>query len=208
MKLIITRHGQTCWNAQSRTQGRTDIPLDDIGLLQAEYFGKRLCGMAVSAIYSSPLSRAVMTAAPAGRLLGLPVIPDDRLIERNFGAWEGRVFSELKTDFPELWRLWRQDPENCLPPEAESIADVQARCMDFLADIWKKYPNKADAVVIVCHSIPARLMLAALIGLPLSRFQSFLLSNASYTEVSCENGENRIVVLNDTNHLPKETLCM
>lgn len=207
MKLIITRHGRTEWNAQTRTQGRTDIPLDETGLRQAQCFGKRVAALPVCAIYASPLSRAMQTAAPAGALLQLPVTPDERLIERDFGEWEGHAFSELAVLYPALWEQWKHDPSRCVPPHAETIEQVRPRCVDFLEDVQQKHPGQNDTVLVVCHSIPARVMVAELIGLPLARFHSIRLDNAAYSELDCHPGECKMVVLNDVCHLPEELRC-
>ena len=91
MKLYLTRHGETEWNRQNRVLGRTDIPLNKTGLQQAEATAKYLAGRAINLIYTSPLSRAVMT----GRIIAAEqdekctCVVRDCLIEQDFGVFEG-----------------------------------------------------------------------------------------------------------------------
>src|SRR5690242_8696605 len=87
--LLLVRHGETDWNAEGRLQGQTDRPLNEYGRRQARELAERLAGDGVVAIYASDLSRAKETAEIVGGRLGLPVVVDPDLRERNWGTWEG-----------------------------------------------------------------------------------------------------------------------
>ena len=88
MKLILIRHGRTDWNVQGRVQGRTDIPLDETGLRQAAAVARRLSGIHLNAIYTSPLRRAHDTAKAVAAFHSCDVHVAQQLTEINFGAWE------------------------------------------------------------------------------------------------------------------------
>ena len=88
MRLILVRHGQTEWNQLGRIQGRTDIPLNDTGIMQARAAGEWLSQRRIDAVYSSPMQRAFDTATEIARPHGLPVISRDDIIETDFGPWE------------------------------------------------------------------------------------------------------------------------
>ena len=92
--LLLIRHGETDWNASGRLQGHTDRPLNDYGRRQARELADRLSDDAIAAIYASDLSRAKETAEIVGARLGLPVVVDADLRERNWGSWEGLTPSE------------------------------------------------------------------------------------------------------------------
>ena len=95
MAVYLVRHGETDWNIEKRFQGQRDIPLNATGLAQAEASGKALEGVRFSAIFSSPLSRAVRTAqAISTHTGGAPVVTDPRLVERSFGELEGMTVPE------------------------------------------------------------------------------------------------------------------
>ena len=75
-RIIAIRHGETAWNVDARIQGHLDIPLNDIGLWQAERAGAALADERLDAIYSSDLQRALSTAQAVGQTTGCPVQPD------------------------------------------------------------------------------------------------------------------------------------
>jgi broad specificity phosphatase PhoE len=94
------RHGETDWNAQGLSQGRTDIPLNEVGLLQARRAAKTLAAIGgIATIVASPLVRARVTAEIAAEALGLPVAFDDGLQEVNFGEQEGQPMGDWYDDW-------------------------------------------------------------------------------------------------------------
>ena len=93
--LLLVRHGETDWNAEGRLQGHTDRPLNDYGRRQAAALADRLVADdTIDAVYASDLARARETAEILAGRLGLPVVTDPDLRERNWGNWEGLTGSE------------------------------------------------------------------------------------------------------------------
>ena len=90
MKIYVARHGQTSWNKENKICGRTDIELDDEGRKQAGLLADRLKNKNISVIIASPLKRAQETAGYISKAIGVPIITDERLIEQNFGIYEGK----------------------------------------------------------------------------------------------------------------------
>ncbi len=137
----MIRHGRTDWNASRRIQGRTDIPLSATG--RAEQTLRSVPeDFADAPAFSSPLVRATETA----RLMGIadPII-DDRLIEMNFGDWEGGTHAELKAEKPqEMIRLEAMGLD-MRPPNGETPREVAARLTDFLGH------RIADRCLLFCH---------------------------------------------------------
>ncbi|GAA0608696.1 hypothetical protein GCM10009416_51870 [Craurococcus roseus] len=94
------RHGETDWNAQGLSQGRTDIPLNAVGLAQAERAARTLKDGGIATIVSSPLSRARATAEIVAEALDLPIAAfDDDLCETNFGEQEGQPMGDWYDDW-------------------------------------------------------------------------------------------------------------
>jgi glucosyl-3-phosphoglycerate phosphatase len=156
--LVLWRHGQTAYNVEHRFQGQSDVPLDDVGRLQAAQAAPYLAAMKPSAIYSSDLSRATATAEALARLTGLPVQLDKDLRERSGGAWEGLTESEIAERFPEERKTWS-------PPDGEPVSAVTERASAALVRI-------ADAVgggslaVVVSHGAALSLAIGNLLGVP------------------------------------------
>ena len=98
MKIYVTRHGQTDWNVQGKTQGRADIELNEVGIKQAKQTKEELKNIDIDLIICSPLKRAKKTAEIINEGRNIPIIFDDQIIERNFGEFEGE-----KIKFDEFW---------------------------------------------------------------------------------------------------------
>lgn len=92
------RHGQTDWNVEGRIQGHTDTPLNATGLQQAYTAAQKLTGHPITHIVSSPLIRALKTAAITAESVRLPVHVDSRLMERTFGSIEGKLRAEVQRE--------------------------------------------------------------------------------------------------------------
>ena len=106
-KLYFVRHGESEWNVADKICGRTDIPLTKRGHEQAVETGKKIVAEGIKAdeILYSPLLRAADTAKHISGMTGIPAHMEPRLIEQNFGIWEGTSprnsaeFLEAKKDF-------------------------------------------------------------------------------------------------------------
>ncbi|MBO6242359.1 MAG: histidine phosphatase family protein [Butyrivibrio sp.] len=145
MKIYVTRHGQTDYNAQSRMQGRIDIPLNERGKEQAGITRKKIGDVKFDAVYSSPLIRAVETATIVGNVSENQIIKDDRILEANFGRYEGIAYHKVGLPMTGYWGFPEIFPA---PPGVETIPEMIRRTSSFLSELEKKdYEN----VLVVCH---------------------------------------------------------
>ena len=128
--LLLLRHGPTAWNAEGLIQGRTDIPLspEGEGVVRSWVLPDRLRDRAWVA---SPLKRAAATAA----ILGLDPVPDARLVEMDWGAWEGRTLAGLRAELGDLMAAWEARGLDFRGPGGESPRDVQDRLRPWLAEV-------------------------------------------------------------------------
>lgn len=127
-RIVAIRHGETSWNVDGRIQGHLDIPLNDIGLWQAQCTGAALADEHFDAIYSSDLQRALVTAQSVGQTTGCAVQPDTGLRERCFGCFEGRTFKDIEAEAPEQALRWRKrDPEFVPDNGGESLHMLRGR---------------------------------------------------------------------------------
>lgn len=139
LNVYLLRHGQTLWNAEGNKYcGRTDIPLTPLGIEQAGLAAGHLKEVKISQVYSSPLERARHTAEIAGG--GLPVHTDPRLIEVDFGHWEGKTRAGFISEDPVLWDNWCRDPGTARAGgTGETALEVVRRVDDFFTEALREY---------------------------------------------------------------------
>jgi broad specificity phosphatase PhoE len=194
------RHGETAWNAEGRLCGSTDVPLSDVGRHQAQALARRMQPILVEALYSSPLGRALETARVIGHAIAREPVVDNRLVELNYGAWEGRTFEEIKREAPAVYQAWDADPGSLAPPQGETGAHLIERVTPFLAEVARKHP--AGNVVVVCHKTVTRLLACHITGAPLAEYRRRIpMENAALNAFETVDGNWRVVALNDTAHL-------
>ena len=149
--LWLVRHGQTDWNVEARYQGQTDVPLNSVGVQQAQALAVDLSGQHFDAVFSSPLQRARLTAEIIAAEHFLPVQLDERLREIHQGLWEGEIYHNLVVRFPDEMRKRRENPYQFRPPKGESAAEVAARVAQAADDIARLYPG--GSVLVVSHAL-------------------------------------------------------
>ncbi|MGD3109121.1 histidine phosphatase family protein [Streptomyces sp. YGL11-2] len=193
---ILVRHGETVWHAENRYAGRSDVPLTDHGREQARALAQWAATAGLTAVWSSPLSRARLTAAPAADACGLTPHIDERLYEVDFGQGEGLTRDEMRRRFPQRLAAFLADPvENHLPggEHPRRAAERAAAC---LADIAREQPD--GRVLLVAHSTLVRVLLCHLLGIPLADYRRVFpqLHNGALTEIRVAHGQTALLRLN------------
>lgn len=173
MKLYIARHGETQWNVDDRISGRTDIPLTERGLEQAKALAEKAVGKGIEVIIASPLIRARQTAQAVSDVLGIPVAIDERLIELNFGIFEG-----LDRGHPDFQRYRGQLPLRF--PGGESAFDLAHRVKSCLEDVKRDHAGKT--VLLVCHGGVCRMVKSFFEDMTNDEFCGYHAPNAELTE--------------------------
>lgn len=149
--LFLVRHGETEWNRVGRWQGKTDIPLSEVGRQQARALAADLMGRGIADVHASDLRRAMETAQLIAAVLGLPALKvDPRLRERGFGCFEGFTREECAERHPEAWMRYLAD-RRATPPGGEAQADVAARILAALTDIARAPVAAGAATLVVSH---------------------------------------------------------
>lgn len=198
-RFFLVRHGQTGWNKEARFRGRVDIELDERGVKQAEATAERLAGCEATAVFSSPLRRAVMTAEPVARRLGLEVAPLEGINDMDFGSWEGRSVDEVRERDGELFEQWRLRPDVIRIPEGETLDEVRDRAAAALDELGGRYEN--DTVVLVTHRVVCKVLLCYLLGLDNSHFWRIAQDTAAVNCFYMDGGRSTVSLVNDTCHL-------
>lgn len=198
-RIIITRHGQTVTNREGRFCGHMETDLTDLGQLQARALGKRLVDLDLKAVYTSGLSRAVLTGHLATEDRGLPVHVDPDLRELHYGEWEGEKGTVVARRYPEQHKLMRAEDPAWNPPGGENIGVVRDRTYAALQRIIKKHKN--ETVLVVTHGTAINCMLSVVMGVAPTHNFRFGVTNCSYSELVVQRNVPVVVVLNDTSHL-------
>ncbi len=194
-KLVLVRHGQTGWNVRGLLQGDADVPLDDTGRAQARALARAIADRRVDAVYSSPLSRALETARTIAAAHGLDVATRAELKEIGVGIYTGSQPDRIP---PDTRTAWSANPNIPMPsgiPDATGLPDpahVEGRRFEgeslngVLARGWRGLQELArrhcgQNVVVVTHGGIIQIALTQAHGLPVTRYRTFPVANASQT---------------------------
>ncbi len=145
MKIILIRHGKTEWNTLNKAAGQVDIPLNEIGIEQAKETKEKLKDTPFDIIITSPLIRAKETANIINEDRNVPIIEDERAIERNLGIYEGMQNSN------DIFNEIRYYTKNVPVENGEDCKTYTKRVFEFLDDIIKKYKGKYENILICSH---------------------------------------------------------
>lgn len=154
--IFVIRHGETDFNKDSRYLGRTDKPLNAIGLCQAKKLAEKTSDLDIEIIYCSPLKRAVETAEYIKIKHNCKILINEYFIERSIGVYEGLTKDEAKNKYPDLYarnitRIFDDAPSN-----GETIDEVMKRVFIGLNEI--KNQNKFSNILISTHGFIAKVI--------------------------------------------------
>jgi broad specificity phosphatase PhoE len=212
LTLVLTRHGLTPRSKPEQHLGqKIDIGLSDEGRAQAEALARRLTGIELWKIVSSPLVRARQTAeiVAGGRTIDI----DARLAEMDYGRWEGMTYEQIEELDAEGRRRWEEDPATRACPSGESGNDVARRVRAFLEELLEDHVvrhGSSDAtewpVLAVAHSSTNRILMCVALDLPVREFrQRFSQGQVNLTVLRFEHGDGptdaRLVLANDLAHV-------
>jgi len=167
-RVVLWRHGRTAWNAESRFQGSTDVPLDDVGLAQAERAARDLATLSPYRIVSSDLQRALATAETLAAMVGLDVTTDPDLRETYAGTWQGLVRDEIVAADPDTWRRWIAG-DDVRPGGGETRTEVASRVSGAVLRHVDGLPLGAT-LVVASHGGAVRSCIGTLLGLPVEHW--------------------------------------
>lgn len=199
-RFILVRHGQTEWNRVERFRGQADVPLNDVGLAQAEATGERIAAQwQPAAIYASPLSRAVKTAESIARRFDLQVQTHRLLIDINYGEWQGLSPDEVIAKWPAALEAWYKAPGVAEIPSGETLNAVRARGLSAVRELADLH--EGATLVLVGHTVINRLILLAVLGLGTHRFWHIGQDTCAINVFETLGHDFILKSLNDTCHL-------
>ena len=203
IRIFLVRHGETDWNKLHRFQGRVNIPLNQEGKDHARALGLALKDESLTAIYSSPLVRAIETA----RLIkefhpSTPFFEEEGLVEMNLGEFDGMEVGDWVAQYQDFFNTWRSTPGSLRMPGGENLQEVQRRAVDALERITEFYPF-GSTLLLCSHNFVNRTLLCYASGMPLDRFRDFQQDPAALNVLYKRRGQLWAEVVNDVSHLKK-----
>lgn len=201
-RLILVRHGRTEWNRVERFRGRSDIALDEVGISQAEATAERLSSFPVTAIYTSPLRRALTTASILAARFGLEPRLLPGVIDIDYGSWQGLSPEEVAVKDPLLFSMWLETPHLVKFPNGESLSEVRERAASAVNGLLTTHIDKT--VIIVSHKVVCQILILELLGLDNSYFWEIAQDVCAINLFEIRDGTPSVILLNDTCHLKGE----
>jgi phosphoserine phosphatase len=202
-RIILIRHGETEWNRLHRFQGRSDIALNEKGTMQARALAKALQNEDITAIYTSPLKRAVGTAQHIKKFhTSLPLIKEPGFLEMDLGDFEGMAGKQWAISYPLFRAQWEKSPASLFMPGGESLVEVQSRAVQALKRISENLcPGSTSTIVICSHNFVITSLLCFVADISLNRFREMRQDTASLNVIFTDGMIWRIGTVNDRRHL-------
>jgi broad specificity phosphatase PhoE len=199
-RLFLVRHGATTATEEGRFSGSTGVELSEQGQWQAALLGERLSKQNITAIYSSPLSRALDTARIVGGRCGLDPVTRDGLREIGHGRWEGLTREDVEREYGPEYAAWEVDPFTFAPDGGESGVAVLARALPVVRDIVTAHPG--GQVLVVSHKATLRLVLSSLLAFDPRGYRDRLDQSPACLNVLDfkDPVRARLMLFNDTSH--------
>jgi broad specificity phosphatase PhoE len=202
LTIHLVRHGDTSQAAEGIFCGDLDPALTEHGHWQAEQLARAATPLGLAALYSSPKLRARQTAEPIARAAGLQPVIEDGLREIAYGRWEGLRESDIRLNEPAALVAWQNDPALVSPPGGETAYHIAARALPVLARVRDRH--KSGHVMVVSHKATVRVIVCALLGMPLQRFRTHVACpTTSMTSFEFPPEGPILIGLADVHHLAK-----
>ncbi len=197
MRLILVRHGETPYNEGGRVQGIGDTELNEKGRTQAQLLARALEKEEVTAIYSSPLKRALETAHIIAEPHGLEVMVEANLREIDAGELDGLTYVEMAERYGEFLREWVKGSTTLRMPGGESMAELQGRAWGAIENIAAA--NRDGVVIIASHYFAIQSILCR--ALNISSFRRVRIDLGGMSILNFGERGISLALLNDTCHL-------
>jgi broad specificity phosphatase PhoE len=197
--IYVVRHGQTAWNKEEIFRGRTDVPLNEMGLKEASLAAEFFRGREVQAIYSSPLSRAWQTAGKIAEVVRREVVSLDGINDMSFGAWEGQPLRNVQKNDSERYNQWGEAPHLVKIPGGETLDDVRLRAMAALEEVIRSHAGAS--IVLVSHRVINKVLICGILGLDNSHFWQIGQDTTAINLIQHRHGRYVLSLMNESCHL-------
>lgn len=190
---LLIRHGENDWVGKKLAGRLPGVHLNVNGHQQAKKIAEVLAAAPIKAIYSSPMERALETAAPLAERLDLKIIQKADLQEIDFGDWQGKSIKQLARR--KLWKTVQNSPQEMTFPGGESFSGAQKRLAECLQTIRQDH-EEHDLVACFSHSDSIRLLVAYYLNMNLNDFQRVAINTASVSVIHLTDKFIRLPFIN------------
>ena len=196
--IIFLRHAQAENNTKRILAGRTEgVPLTKTGIQQAERISEYLKPLDISAIYSSPITRASTTAEIVAKSSSLDVGLDERLTEIDMGKFTRMNYDDMFAKYGNIFLKFYENDPVISEHKVETFPDVQKRVLDMVDHVLKKHNN--ENVILVTHMDPIKSMLAKVMNLLPETLFELIIANASLTIIKEQDKKFSLSAINAMN---------
>lgn len=179
-RLLLVRHGEAVANQHGLFLGRRDDALTERGRAQAAALAAKLTDQPIAAVFTSPLQRAADTA---GLVFGdTDVQTDARLMEQDYGLWDGLSMAAIQTKFADDYQRWQTGDPTIAPSGGETLTEVATRTRAFFEEQLAVY-DQGETLALVGHAGSFQALLCVLLGTPLRNLWPYRFQNATLSEV-------------------------
>ncbi|MBE9007317.1 histidine phosphatase family protein [Fortiea sp. LEGE XX443] len=169
LSIYFLRHGQTECSRSNAFCGSINSELTPEGLDMAEAFANAYSSRPWTAIFCSPMGRAIATAKPLCTAIGIEPQLREGLKEINYGEWEGKTPEFISKQYHDDYLRWSADPAWYAPTGGEMAITIASRAMGVIEEIKHLYTS--GNVLVVSHKATIRTMLCSLLGIDVGRFR-------------------------------------
>ena len=197
--ILLIRHGHVEGIDRPTFRGRQHLALTAYGMHQVEATAALIARSGrLDAVFSSPLTRCITTAAAIARIDGLAPQPEEDLIDMDYGEWQGRLHTDVLAQDGERARAWFADPATASIPGGERLGDLSCRVLGAVDRIVGRHAG--GTVAIVGHDTVNRVILLHALGLDLGHYRRIRQDPACLNVLSLGN-ETSVLSMNETAHL-------
>ena len=198
-ELTLVRHGETDWNRIRRFQGQLDVPLNELGQLQARRLAQALADDPFDLVLASDLTRVRATAAPLLAQRGWTAFHDARWREQRYGAFEGQDVATLRREQPELWRQYGEHRADFAPPGGETTRQFYERVHAAVREVVERHAGLR--VLIVTHGGVLDMLWRGVHGQALDGARACAIPNAGINRLRWHDGRLQILSWAEAGHL-------
>ncbi|MCK8061194.1 MULTISPECIES: histidine phosphatase family protein [unclassified Fusibacter] len=202
--IYLTRHGQTEWNLEGRSQGKLDSKLTELGRKQAQWLAERLQPISFDAVYTSTSGRTIETQEIIMAGKSVKTTRLEGLCEMDFGSWQGKLWDEVREENPKRYDDFWKNPSAFEPDCGESYATFVKRVNEALDEITQKH--EGETILIVAHGGVLKAIYSQLQNIPLDEFwtQKPYMHSANLTIIERQEGSDTFLLQGCIDHYPEQ----